>query len=98
MLELRRLFSTENEIIQSAYLNWNGHKCVKVEQSHIAGAWSKTTTLKDVSDVCIMQIPKMEDHLVLLRSGFPMSRKLLVLTNSMHIYATEGYPWDRRSN
>jgi hypothetical protein len=30
VLELRRLFSIENGIIQLAYLNWNGHKCIKI--------------------------------------------------------------------
>jgi hypothetical protein len=99
VLELRRLFSTENGIIQSAYLNWNGHKCMKVERSHIAGAWGKTATLEDVSDVCIVQLPKIpkkEGLLVLLRIGFPIGEKLSVLTHSIHIYAAEGYPWDRK--
>lgn len=97
VLELRRLFSAENGIIQSAYLNWNGHKCIKIGRSHIAGAWGKTATLEDVSDVCMVQLPKIpkkEGLLLLLRSGFPLREKLLVLTHSVHIYAAEGYPWD----
>lgn len=99
VVDPRRLYSTENGVIQSAYLNWNGRKCIKVEQSHIAGAWGKTATLKDVSDVCMVQLPKIPKKgglLVLLRSDFPLGEKLSVLTNSMCIYAREGYPWDRR--
>jgi hypothetical protein len=92
--ELRRLFSAENGIIQSAYLNWNGHKCIKIGQSHIAGAWGKTATLEDVSDVCMVQLPKIpkkEGFLLLLRSGFPLREKLSVLTHSLYIYTIEGY-------
>ncbi|KFY01317.1 hypothetical protein O988_02815 [Pseudogymnoascus sp. VKM F-3808] len=99
VLEPRRLFSVENGFIQSAYLRWNGRKCIKVEQSHIAGAWGKTATLKDVSDVCMVQLPKFpkkEAVRVLLRSDFPLREKLSVLTNSIVIYAREGYPWDRK--
>lgn len=99
VLEPRRLFSIENGFIQSAYLRWNGRKCIKVEQSHIAGAWGKTATLEDVSDVCMVQLPKIPKKgavRVLLRSDFPLGEKLSVLARSMVIYAREGYPWDRK--
>lgn len=98
VLELRRLFSTENGDIKSVYLNWNGYKCTRVGRSQIAGALGKNATLEDVSNVCMVQLPKhpkKEGHLLLLRSGFPVGEKLSVLTQSLHIYAAAGWPWDK---
>jgi hypothetical protein len=61
-----------------------------------AGALGKTITLEEVSDVCIVQLPKIpkkEGYLIFLRSNFSDKEKLSVLAHSLEIYTIEGYPW-----
>jgi len=87
------LFSEEAGIIQTAYLNWNEQRCIKITNRHIAGAAGKTATLGDLSDHCWVKVPRAEFFFAIFRSGLPIEDINRILIRTVVAYERRGWPW-----